>query len=457
MESLLQTDQTPAPTQTVTTSVVTAPPMMTTDAPFEGFDIDALIPKELREAAEAAGNVEPANPDTAQDTQQTTAPATEQTTEQQTETQQSDAIDDIVKQFVPDLAPNQNSETDDTPPFWMEDPAYKELTQYMNFSGTPLTLLEKLAQSITDKTTIESGTLVRGLETEKTNLAQKVEQYENEIIRLREIEREAIFDSLPETEEQYSRPMAQAATTIKNILDIEGSNIPLNKFLSAPNKTELNKLRNVTDMDDSQWDTVVKSWRTYHETQKELGNSRAQAKANLRSKLALNVTPERSKDTLRKAIIDLVTTDDKFKYIKKGIDEGYDKHEHVATILSTAQANFNAMLQAVTEPHSTVHDADKMKKLATFTLKAAHNNYYANQLPQLQTELAETKQKFEQVARAYWNLKQGASGKVGKTGLAVTPSSTNGNGAAKPASSEDADAAKYAKFLSSGMKLEMLD
>ena len=364
-------------------------------------------------------------------------------------------VDNIVKELIPD----ETATTDDqeAPPFWAENQHYKDLQNHLNYNGTPLSLLEKFARDIADKSTIDNGKLVTGLENEKRSMSAKIADYENEIIRLREVEREAVFDLLPETEEQFSKPMQTSAETIKNILDIEGSPQSLSKILQAKNKTELNQVLRDVDLDTQQLANVTTQWRLFQETKKSLDDARGEAKQNLKGKLSLEIPPERATDIMRKTLIDLMTTDEKFKYIQTGINEGIENHEEVGQVLSTAQSNFSAMLSAITDPHSVVRNPAKLKQIATYVVKAAHNNYYANKVPDLQSKLTQTEEKFRKVAEAYVSLKKAAGGKVGNSGLPIT-GRANGNGTThSPAKVEaDKDAENYAKFLVGDAKLEDL-
>lgn len=438
----------PVPVQGVQSTTVVAPQNpMPNNAPFQGFDLDALIPKDLREATEKAGLADP-NP--------STLAAEEPPEDEDGQPGAPDPfadVDAIVKEIMPG---DDDGEGQEAKPFWMEDDNYQQLERYMSHHGLPTEMLQKFAQDLADRGTIDNGKLVGGLETEKKELQEKISEYENEIIRLREVEREAIFETLPDTDEQFARPMQNAADNIKNILDIEGASVPLAKILMAKNKVELNDLLSNIDLDDRNLNAITNQWRMYQETKKNLDTARGQAKQNLKDKLSLNIPRDRATDIMRKSLIDMTTSDERFKYIQTGIREGFDKHEHVAKVIHTANKNFEALLGAVTDPHSVVRSPKQLKSLADYALRSAHNNYFANQVPELQEKLTRAEDRMRKMAEGYTALKNAAKGKTGNNGLPFQPR-THTNGAAKPyKNQEDKDADTYADFIAGKIKFDKL-
>lgn len=458
MESLINAEGSKAPGTVTATTVQTPQGPLMTDAPFPSFDLDALIPAEMREAAQKDGLAPAtevkADPNATQAPKSDEVPKGEEGKEAPpADTAVVDEVDKIVNEIIPPETPSEESQ--DTAPFWQDNPHYKELVTYLNYNGTPTALLQKFAQDLVDKSTIDNGQLVTGLETKNKELEDRAAQYENEIMRLREVEREAIFETLPDTEENFVKPMQDAATAIKNILDLEGEGLPLSKVLLAKTKPEVSALLKNTNLDQDQENSLLSQWRVYQETKRGLDEARSQAKASLKDKLSLNVKKETISSVFKKGLVDSMTGDERFKYIQTGINEGLSKHENVARVLHLAQNNFQALMDAITEPHAIVRNTNEMKKLAMFALRTAHNDYHATQLPEVQKKLANAEEKLTKIAKAYSDLKKSATGKVGAQGLpTVGRSEVLKNG--KPVEKTEEDSEIFKKFLNKEISLEEL-
>lgn len=157
---------------------------------------------------------------------------------------------------------------------------------------------------------------------------------------------------------------------------------------------------------------------------------------------------------MRKTILDITTSDDKYKYIRTGIDEGFEKHPQVKNILGVAQANFKELSSALNDSRTVVRNPKELQKLASYTLKNAHNAYYALQYPELQAKYEKQAKDMLEIAKAYNELKKHAGGKL-KTNGATLP---NTFGRIPNGTDPDAkkDAEDFAKFLKGGKITDLI-
>ena len=448
----IKADNTPTP---VTATAMPTPRMLSNEnTEFPSFDLDSLIPKNLREATEKleAAELPPETPVVRQTPAQAAAPNDPITPPPADEPDLLSEADKIAQKINPTPTDDTQAE-DQAPPFWTENESYKELMNHLNYSGVPKSLLTKFAEEISSHQTVDTTKLVGGLEQERADLRADVENLQSEVLRLREIEREAVFDNHPETEDKYSKPMINSATAIRSILDLEGSKVPLADILNAPNKTELLRVIRDMDLSDSDVQTLTSQWRTYKETQKDYEVARKQAKASLRERLELKVAPERVTAIARKVLIDKMTGDEKFRYIRTGIDEGLDKHENVAKVLGNMQHNFQQMVQALQDPHSVINNPKEMNKIASLMLDNAHNGYLASQYPTLQKNYDQLTEDVKVLATAYQELKRSAGGSTKGNRQTPTSAPYTSNGRATD-TTEDTD--KFKKFLSKQISLDEL-
>lgn len=461
MEPAIQADK----TQTVATSSVIATPggeIQFTDEPYKGFDLDDLIPKTLRQATEKLEAVEmdtppakpaPVTPNPGLDT----PPGTD--SRDSDDPEPAPDPDDILSQAdriakALDPEPTEDAgQTEDVPAFWAESETYQELMSHLNYSGVPQNLLAKFAEEIAGHSTVDTTKLVGDLEHERASLKDNLEELQGEVLRLREVEREARFDNHPETDEQFIKPLRNAAGAIKEILDFEGSKVPLADILNSPNKTELLKVTRNMDLSDEDLQTVLTKWRTYKETQRDYEASRTQARASLKDRMELKVPQEQVTQIARKALINKMTTDERFKYVKTGIDEGLEKHENVAKVLGSMQHNFHQMINALVDPHSVINSPKEMQKLASKMLDDAHNSYHASLYPELKGQYDEKVDQIRVLSEAYNKLRRSAGGSTKSGSRSPTMAPQGGDGVSQDA---EKDAETFKKFLKKGITIEEL-
>lgn len=426
---------------------------------FENFDLDALLPPELKEAtkkAEEAGTLPP--PDIKDDDTitQTTSASTDKTVEHQTDIVVGTGDDEdpfsAVDKIVQDVLPKETKEgeTKEAAPFWKESENYKKITQSLQYTGLSAVQIDNLIQEVIDKSTIDDGKLVTGLEGEVTELKTKVEQYQSELVRLKQIESEALFDAQPETDGTYLKPMKQAADVIRRVLDTEGIELPASKILLAKNKTEFTALVRDFDIEDDQLRELTAQWRSYRELNDKYGEARTKARDNLRSVLAYNVPREKATDIMRKTLVDLMATNEQFKEVKSAIDNGLDKHPHVGKYVGEAQVNFFKLSDALSKPADYVTDPKWMKDLATWTLEAAQTKHIATEYKTLKANYDQKMSEITQLAKAYSQLRESAGGKVGAKGGQMVAPAGNGNGTHETKT----DAKKFNDFLSKKISFE---
>lgn len=416
------------------------------DTTLDTFDVSSVVPESMRKAVEKADA--PPAPEQKATEQQIADPANPDGT--------PDPIADAVKIAEQYVKKDGQVEEVEAPPFWKEHEVYKQIVDKLKYAGVPPTQIDMLITEVSDQKTIENGKYVTGLEDKIKTFEKDQDDFRNEVMRLKEIEREAVFETLPETAKKFIEPMTEAANSIRHILQTEGANMTVSQVLNSKNRTELTNLLKNFDFTDDQLTSLVGQWRGYKDSQGSYDEARKQARVNLATKLAHNITPEKASNTVRDALIDLMGNNVEFKYMREAIDAGLDKHKDVGEVIGKAQVQFNSMARALSNPHDFVKDPNWLRQLAKHTIENAHNERKAVQVTQLQVENAKKTQEVEALSKALLQLSEAAKGSV-KSGASQAFSGQHGGGNGSQKSDEKADlAGNFKKFLSGEVSVEDL-
>ena len=352
----------------------------------------------------------------------------------------TDNIDDLIAGKV-------TAKADDAPetPDWHETPEYKDLIKKVGFvNGIKNEDFDKAIKAVLDKKVIETSTYTNGLEEKITKAKQTEEGLKEEVSRLKNIEKDAFFDNLEETKEKFATPMNNAATQLKQVLDINGSTVSLNKVLLAKNITEFNNLLKDQGLDEKDLDSARSLWRSYNDLHRDYKASKEDARSSLKNHMSSNIPEETVKKIMGNTIADAMKKDPRFDYIKNGISQD-EYPEEVTKVLGRAHQNFANITQALSNPHDSARNSTWLGQLAAFTLDAAHNANEAAKLPDVISKLAAKEEDMKKLVVAFTKLRDSNKGINGSNGIARMNGSSNGT--ADDKTSRDQKAADLKKII----------
>lgn len=419
------------------------------------FDIDEIIPAELKEAI-------------AKDT--SLLPSDERVIEEPKKAKRVlEEEEVIVDEVVPDKKrpayeiPEQDEDilgveddideilglkkTEDTSekeekPFWTELEAYKPLAEGLRFSGLKDDSLNTFVKEVVDKAVIDNSKYKQSLESKLNKYESELLIKDKEIGRLKNIEKSAFFDGLPETQEKFIKPMTSDLTEIQKILQYEGIDINPAKIVTTANKAELAKLFKDTTITDDDFNNIISHWRSYRDTLYHYNNEKGQAQKDLSKSLKTDIADDVISSIVKEVVEDVTTNDEEYSYIKEALMEGADKHEDVAEIIANSHNNFYKLVKALGNPTDFARDPNWLRALAIHELQHSHRKAMTNKYYNLKKEYDIQKEKLVKVAKAFKKIKGAGSGISGK-GKSYTSLNTNG-AAAKPIDDDLID--KYTKF-----------
>ena len=405
----------------------------------EDFDIDSLIPEDLRVAAdkseESDTELEASSPEPIRDVPES------DTKEQEIEEDldlSADAIDRLISGDADALA--KKEETTEEVPFWHEDEEYNSL---VNRYGISQEEVDKLIEKVSDSKVLENKNYVEGLRGEVEELKRKTEGSDEEVERLRAVEKAAYFDNSVEVKEKFVTPMSESLKEIKNILDLEGSTVSLQKIAGTKSRADLTKVLQEDSFDDESFKKIVDSWRNYREIETNYLTAKEEAQKDLSKYLDTAISDESANNILKNSLADFLKADEKYNYINEGIKQN---DEESLNILGLAKNNFFTLLQAFKNPSNSVKNQDWLKNLATFMFDSAHNSNIQQKYYKVNTELEQSNQKLRKLAVEYKKLANSGKGIRGvkRTGV------INGH-TPQP---EGTDADEYKKFLNNELKID---
>lgn len=416
-------------TQTPAEPAGNMPPIHDIDIP-ETDDLDDLIPEELRAAVqkvESGKSQIPNKPlkapvrETNEDIQDDIPPLHMEGDDEDINI--DDLDDESLTKFLDgdtSVLKKAKKEEDVDTPIWHDYEGYQELVKKASYAGVTQDELDKIIEQSSDKKIIDNSKYLKDLETKNEEYARKLESQQKEYERLKNIERQAKFDSLPETKEKYGIPMTKDIQEMKKILDMEGAQVPLTNILNAKDKAEFTNMVKDVNFDDEDLLRLTNHWRSYRETLFRYNSAKESAQKNLGEHLKTSLNKEDVDNVLRNGLVDVLKSDEKYAYIKEAINEGLDKHEDVSRVIAVGKANFENLVKAMENPSDFIHNSEWLTGLAKFAFDTAHNKHIEEKYKSLQSTLSDRNQKLEKVLKAYKKLKQSGSGISGlKSGLGL--------------------------------------
>lgn len=398
-------------------------------------DLDDLIPSELRTAVDKTDKTKAPVKTKATSKKEAADDKQEDSSDDEPDEQTDDdgengdldlSPDNIDKMLDGDPNAVDKKEKEEEKPSWHEDETYKELLSKTKFSSITPEKLDKLIVDAIDKKVLKDAEERKTLDTELEALRTQEQLNTAEISRLKNIERVAYFDSLPETAEKYKVPMGQIATSVKSLLELEGTKVTTQQILSTKNRAEFTELTKDIDFDDQTLLQLTNYWRSYKDLEFKYGEDRKSAQTDLKKHLSHSISDKSAKGILQTSLLQFINADEKYSYIKKAVQEGFDKHEGVANLLQMAQSNFMNIIRAISNPVDYSKDAKWLSDVANYTLEAAHSAYQEDQNVELRKEKEVLTKNLIKVVKAYKKLYGSAEGISGKKGVSKTTESSNG-------------------------------
>jgi hypothetical protein len=436
------------------------------------FNVDDLIPAELRQAAEAAEN-----PDTEEEEDDSPAAPVPPTRQQAQEDDEEDIKDEGEEPSAPIVAnaadddeldlspeaiqklikgdpdaikkPKAAAAQADSKPFWHEDEEYKELVSELEDYGVDPEAIDKLIRKVSDKSVVDNGKLLTGLETKLAEKERLTEEQKLQINRLQQIERALMFDESDETKEKYLSPMKSASTEIRNILSREGVNIPVTQLLTAPDRTAMINLLKDAKLEDGDLSRIANQWRNYKDLEMGYFTARDLAAKDLKKAITVSISPEVTTNILKNTLSDFAVSDPRFDYINTAIKEGLAEHPEVNNIVARARNNFQAIVDAMSNPTQFAHNQKWLGNLAKFFFESAHHKHIEDKYYDLDKKYKATEKSLRELAVNYQKLAGSARGITGKAaGVGKLNASSR-----KRSSDDQADVEQFEALLKGKAKL----
>lgn len=432
---------------------------------MEMMDLDALIPKDLRDAVnktektaktsqqqqqqqqkvvktKAAESIKADDDDTSDDDSQTDDDSN--TDDSQTDDTEGDDDEDLdlspenIDNLIKDPNNIVKKPQEDEKPSWHEDNTYKQLLTKLKFSNITPTQIDKIIVDAIDKKVLKDADERNTLSTELEQLKTKDQLQSAEIDRLKNIERTAFFDTMPETQKTYREPLGQLQQSMKAVLDMEGANVSVQQIVSAKNKAEFTELTKDIDFDDATLTKLTNYWRSYKELEFKYVEDRKSAQQNLRKHLSFNISDENANNLFKSSLIEFSRSDERYAYVRKAIQEGLVGHEHVSKILGIAKANFLNIIRAVSNPVDYSKNVTWLDGVAKFALDAAHSAHVEDNYGEVVKQNEALTTNLKKVIKAYKQLYGSAKGITGKKGTIVNNAQhRNGNDESSKKDKED--------------------
>ena len=356
-----------------------------------------------------------------------------------------EGINNLLKGKI-DSPKNSASEgEDEDKPYWHDDPEYKNILQ--NSRGVDQKSLDKIIRAAADKKVVDTSKVVQSLEKKIEDSKATESKLSEKIDRLQKIERAAHFDNTEEAQEKFFKPMNESAQALRKTLELEGVNIPLQRFLLAKDKAALTALLRDENLDDDSIKEIASHWKAYKEVEHDYNNTKTEAQKDLRKFLSTNISPEKARDIVRSGLKSLLK-EEKYSYIQKAIEEGVDGHEDVKNILDIGQRNFFNIVKAISNPSEFAHNSEWLEALAKFTFDAAHATEVEIKHKELQKNYTATEDKLRKIAVAYKNLLKAGKG-INGTNAVI--SGRNGKSESYDVSSEKK---QFEKLLTGAIDIE---
>jgi len=417
-----------------------AAPLPQSEDPFPDFDLDALIPKELKEAAEKAREAEPelkeapkqvAQVDDEEDyedeEEERTPPAPINDDEELDLS--ADAIDALLKGDPDAVKKKAAEEGDDDAPWWATDEDYTNLTKKLSDYGIKPKEIDSLLSKAIDKSTLETNKYATSIKEKLSKTEKEFQALETDYVRLREMEKAVLFDESETTREKYLVPKAQAAQDIQNILEREGVKVSVQQLLNAKNKVEMMNMLGDHNIDDADMNKISTQWRAYKDINVEHAAARNEARKGLQSTLAVNISPELTTKILRNGLLEMIDIDD-FKYIGEAVKD-LDANPEVETMLANANSNFKTLLNAMASPSDYAHNNKWLTQFAKHCYNNAHNSLQAKKAKTLAAENKQLTENLKKVVTQYRTLAGSAKGITGRGGAVSDPAPTTRRSEAK--------------------------
>lgn len=390
-----------------------------------GFNIDDLIPENLRQAVSEHQKETPEAEDPEEQEEETSPLPTLEASEDNRELTEEDAdfspealdkllsdgdVDAIIKK-----APKVPEETDDLP-FWHEDDDYKALSQHLHAYGLEAGDIDKVLRKVVDKSTLDNKTLVDGLNDEISNLKSQYSNTKTEIERLRELERVVRFEESEETKKNYLQPIFSARDEVDAILQREGIKISASDLFQAKDVTGMTKLLGENDLEAKDLNTIRNHFRNYKDLVLKYNADRDAAKQSLKKVLKTNISDDTVKKVFTNQINKMLTENEALGYVRDGLKDRTKIPPDVVNVLVNSEANFKNFVEALNSPQEHVFSPEFLNDLAAYVFNAAHNERMAKVYPTIADENSKLKKALVKVSDQYKKLAKGAKGIQGGRG-----------------------------------------
>lgn len=395
------------------------------------WDIDSIIPEEFKSLM-SSGDEDNQDPEDAPPEQKSSPKEPEDNNEEAvplpTLSHDEDDISDddidtspeaIEKLLAGDvdavIKKKDGSEEEDTP-FWVDDEDYQVVRDKFETYGLDAKQLDKLVRKVADKYTVDNHKVLEGVNTDLENTKKELETHRSEIQRLRELERAVRFDQSDEVKEKYITPINQAYKEIQTVLDNEGATVSMRDVLGAPNRTELVKLLQAGNVEDSQMTPIINQWRNYKQLAREYSADKEKAQKSLQNVLSANISEDTANKVFKNRLAKLIEDDERFQYLLEKTKDG-KLPEHVQRVATGAKQNYDALIQALNSPHEHAFSDKWLNDLAEFVTRATHNDYIQEQYYPLKKENESLRSTLTKLVKKHTQLAKAAKGIQGKQGV----------------------------------------
>lgn len=439
------------------TSNVTPPSNLSAGKEFDAFDIDSLIPEELKAAVdkEELELVDEDEPVESDDNELEVAAPSGSFIEDEYPVDADldlslDNIDRLMDGDLDALKKTNAVEDEVDVPVWHDAADYKDLVEKVAYNGMDQAQLDEVIRNASDKRVLDSGKYTQGLQAKLKKLEESQGLYDSEIARLRQIERSAHFDSSSEVKSKYIDPLRGIQSAVSDVIDTEGLPVTANDILTAQNRIALNELVSPYGLEDSTVNKIVSQWSSYRQLHRDYGIEKSSAQKDLHKHLGTNISEDMSNKILNNTLVSFMGGDDKHSYIKEAImSDNINEHPEVVDVVNRAKGSFTSFINALAAPSEYVNNQQWLNEFAEYTFETSHNKHIADKFYAEKETHDRTKDTLNKVVKEYRKLAASAKGISGNTG----PSRMNGH---STTTSSKANKDNYNDFLNGKIDIDDL-
>lgn len=329
-----------------------------------------------------------------------------------------EALEKLLKDGDVDAVKKKKDKTnaqDEIKPAWADDTDYTEISKKLTAAGVKPQSLDGLLRKVSDMSKIESSEYVQNLKKSEESYKSQIATRDNEIKRLRTLERDAHFDHSQEVRNEYHNPMSAAIQEIDKAFKFEGITLPVAELLRANNRTEYNRLLSDFEIDENSAKVIYNNWKNYQEISAKYLQAKSEARTNLAKHLSTEIPKENIQNFARRGIISMAERPG-YEHVKQAIQDGFEKHPDIGKMMKDTYTDFLNLSLAISNPIDHIHSEKFMNDLAEYVFSNVEAKHFRPKYFEEVKKSALIEKNLKKVMSAYIKLKKAAGGIQGIVG-----------------------------------------